>query len=168
MSAFRGGPGRRIRKFFALEEEERRLFLEAWWTLGVMRIALLTRPFKRIVRPLLQIPPSEVEGSTPEPHTILRAEKIARAVRRAAAHTPWESACLVQALTVWKMSERRGIPGRFYLGVDRRGTEGKMRAHAWAQCGERILTGALGREAFTPVSMFQWGDVPERRGDGAG
>jgi hypothetical protein len=168
MSASRAGPGRWLRKFFALEGAERRLFLEAWWTLGVMRIALLTRSFKKIARPLLQTPPSEGEEPVPEPRTILRAEKIARVVRRAAAHTPWESACLVQALTVWKMLERRGIPGCFYLGVDRRGTEGKMRAHAWAKCGDRILTGASGREAFTPVSMFRWGDAPERRSNGAG
>jgi hypothetical protein len=54
------------------------------------------------------------------------------------------------------MLERRGIPGIFYLGVQREEGEGTMLAHAWTQCGERILTGGAGREAFTVVSVFGW------------
>ena len=145
------------RRFLRLPREERRLFLEAWLTLGVMRAALLTRPFKELTRSLGQsatpqgFPGFEGPGDP-------RALRIGTAVRRAAAHTPWESACLVQALTVWKMLERRGIPGLFYLGV-RRGEAGEtMAAHAWSQSGEAILTGAAGRERFVVVSVFGWGE----------
>jgi hypothetical protein len=35
--------------------------------------------------------------------------------------------------------------------------EEKMKAHAWSQCGDTILTGARGHEAFTVVSVFEWG-----------
>jgi hypothetical protein len=144
------------KKFLRLSGEEKRRFIEAWLTLGRMRGALLTLPFKRLTRGLHQ---SGRIGAPPGPGGDGEriAEQVGRAVRRAAAHPPWESACLVQALTAWKMLQRRGVPGVFYLGVAREGARGEMRAHAWTRCGSRILTGAAGREAFTVVSVFAWG-----------
>jgi hypothetical protein len=86
------------------------------------------------------------------------AQKVGQAIMRASAYTPWESACLAQSLTAQKMLKKRGIPGVFYLGVakDEESKE-KMKAHAWSQCGDTILTGARGHETFTVVSVFEWG-----------
>jgi hypothetical protein len=55
------------------------------------------------------------------------------------------------------MLQKRGIAGVFYLGVAKDG-EGKekMKAHAWTQCGDRIITGGRGHEEFTVVSVFGW------------
>ena len=83
------------------------------------------------------------------------AISIGKAIEQAAAHTPWESACLAQSLTAQKMLKKRGIPGVFYLGVAKESKE-KMKAHAWSQCGESIITGAKGHETFTVVSVFGW------------
>jgi hypothetical protein len=80
---------------------------------------------------------------------------IAKAINQASAHTPWESACLAQSLTAQKMLKRRGIHGIFYLGVTKE--ESDMKAHAWSQCGDIIVTGEAGHEAFTVLSVLSWG-----------
>lgn len=82
-------------------------------------------------------------------------------VAAAARVTPWQSLCLIQVLVVQRLLATRGIPGQFYLGV-RRGCEltddpTGLSAHAWLQCGEHIVNGAVGHERFTVISTFSWG-----------
>ena len=144
---------RKFKKFTRLPREEKRLFLEAWFRLGLMRAAILTLPFKRLTRGLEQRTGEAAPPRMDEAQSRL-AEKIGRSVVRAAGHTPWESACLVQALTAQRMLKRRGIPGHFCLGVAKNGEQ--MDAHAWTRCGESILTGGRGSESFTVVSVFRW------------
>jgi len=31
-----------------------------------------------------------------------------------------------------------------------------MKAHAWSQCGDSIITGGNGHEDFTILSVFEW------------
>ena len=148
---------RKIQKFVKLKGEEKKLFLEAYVMLGMMRAAILTISFKRLTRSLEHqqnkdemIPLSDNEMQT--------AISVGQAITRAAAHTPWESACLVQSLTTQRMLQKRGIPGVFYLGaIKDEESEEKMKAHAWSQCGETIITGGEGHEAFTVLSVFGWG-----------
>lgn len=68
------------------------------------------------------------------------AKMISKHVNRIAEHTPWESKCMVRAMTAQKLLNERGIECTIYLGV---GTteEGGMRAHAWLRCGEYCVTG---------------------------
>ncbi len=147
---------RKFKKFTQLSAAEKALFLEAYYTLGMMRAGILTLSFKRLSRKLQHFPKAVPLPELDEKQRI-KAENIGRAVVRAAAFTPWESACLAQSLTAQKMLEKRGIPGVFYLGVAKDETEpGKMNAHAWTQCGEHILTGSGGHQAFTVVSVFGW------------
>lgn len=147
----------KLKRFFALNSEERRLFLEAYILLGMMRAAILTLSFKRLTRTLKHV--------TEKPKLpILRqdemqtVQKVGKAIERAASHTPWESACLAQSLTAQRMLQKRGIPGAFYLGVKKdEHTQEKMKAHAWSQCEETIVTGEKGHEEFTVLSVFEWG-----------
>lgn len=83
-------------------------------------------------------------------------ETISWAIRAAAARTPWESACLTQALTGMVMLSRRRINAILYLGVakDESGSEALM-AHAWLRCGESILTGAGNYDKFTVISTYR-------------
>lgn len=147
---------KKIQRFVQLTNEEKKLFLEAYMMLGIMRAAILTISFKRLTRSLnhqkskstmLQLSDNEMET----------ALLVGQIITRTAAHTPWESTCLVQSLTAQKMLQKRGIPGVFYLGAvkDEENKE-KMKAHAWSQCGETIITGGKGHEAFTVLSVFGW------------
>jgi hypothetical protein len=146
---------RRLEKFLALPGEEKRLFLEAWVTLGVMRAAILTVSFKRLTRSLDHSLQGR-ETQFPNEEEKKRAAMIGRAIIRAAAHTPWESACLAQALTARRMLQRRGIPGVFFLGVSKEGSEREMNAHAWSRCGEISVTGGEGEGRFVVLSVFEW------------
>lgn len=142
-----------LRKFSARTWQERRLFIEAFVLLGVMRAAILLLPFRRITR-LLGLaqgdaPALPARGAAADP------AMVGWAIQAAAARTHWESACLAQALAGMAMLSRRGIGATLYLGVAREesGAE-NMAAHAWLRCGDAILTGAAGVERFSAISSF--------------
>ena len=148
---------RKINKFTKLSSEEKKLFLEAYVTLGIMRAAILTVSFKRLTRSLEHLPNKE-ELTTLHDNEMYIATAVGQAIIRASAYTPWESACLAQSLTAQKMLEKRGIAGVFYLGaVKDEESKEKMKAHAWSQCGDAIITGGGGHEVFTVLSVFGWG-----------
>jgi hypothetical protein len=145
----------KIAKFSKLSWRRKQLFLEAYVTLGIMRAAILSVAFKRLTRNLHHTATEAKPIEVTEAQRILSAE-IAKAIRSAAANTPWESACLAQALTAQRMLRRRGVPGIFYLGVMRvKEAEEKMKAHAWSKCGDKVITGK-GYEGFTVLSSFAW------------
>ena len=146
----------KFKKFSKLSTKEKKLFLEAYATLGMMRTAILTISFKRLTRDLEHLPKKEVIEVLTEKEMFI-AKKVGEAIGRAAAYTPWESACLAQSLTAQKMLQKRCIPGVFYLGAAKNEeSKEKMKAHAWSQCGDTIITGANGHEAFTVLSVFGW------------
>ncbi len=146
----------KFKKFTKLSIEDKKLFLEAYVTLGKMRVAILTVSFKRLTRSLDHKPKKE-EMPVLDDDQMSIATAIGKAITRASVYTPWESACLVQSLTAQKMLQKRGVPGVFYLGAAKdEESEGKMKAHAWSQCGETIITGGSGHKAFTVLSVFGW------------
>lgn len=131
------------------------MFFEALLLLGVMRAAILFVPFRKIAAMM-----GLVQGAQPVEHEVLSSsctEGISWAIRAAAARTPWESACLVRALTGMAMLSRRRIKATLYLGVakDESGAE-TMKAHAWLSCGDNILVGAAGYEEYAVISAYHW------------
>lgn len=147
---------RKFRKFTKLSSEEKKLFIEAYATLGMMRTAILTVSFKRLIRSLEHVAKKKKLPAL-NVQEMKTAQQIGRAIMRASAYTPWGSACLAQSLTAQKMLQKRGIQGVFYLGAMKdEESEEKMKAHAWSQCGDVIITGAGGHEYFTVLSGFGW------------
>ncbi len=146
----------KFKKFIKLSAEEKNLFMEAYYTLGMMRAAILRVSFKRLTRSL-EHQPKKSELAQLDEEQMRMALSIGKAIGQAAAYTPWESACLAQSLAAHRMLQKRGIPGVFYLGAakDEEGEE-KMKAHAWSQCGDQIITGGGGHEKFTVLSVFGW------------
>jgi hypothetical protein len=147
---------KKFKKFSQLSGEEKKLFLEAYITLGMMRAAILTISFKRLTRSLEHAAKKKALPDLSD-EEMKTAQKVGQAIVRASSYTPWESACLAQSLTAQKMLQKRGVSGVFYLGVakDEESKE-KMKAHAWTQCAQSIITGKSGYEAFTVVSIFRW------------
>ncbi len=148
---------RKISKFFALKGEEKKVFIEAYLLLGMMRAGILTISFKRLTRSL-EHSKEKIDVETLNKEQLQSAIMVGKAIERAANYTPWESACLAQSLTAQRMLQKRGISGVFYLGAakDENSVE-KMKAHAWSQCGDTIITGEKGHEDFTVLSVFGWG-----------
>lgn len=81
------------------------------------------------------------------------AKKVSRHVNRVAGHTPWESKCMVRAMTAQRLLKERNIETTLYLGV---GTneDGSMRAHAWLRYGEYCVTGE-GASGCAVVARFK-------------
>lgn len=133
------------------------LFLEAYSTLTVMRLAMRLFPFERLTRSLAQKKDKNWISLLPY-STMQQALMISRATCRAANNTPWESACLVQSLCAHRMLQRRNIAGVFYLGVMKdETTKEKMKAHAWCESGGKCLTGGTGHEKYTVIAVYTWG-----------
>lgn len=146
-----------FKKFINLSSEEKKLFIEAYMILGWMRAAILTVSFKRLTRSL-EHGAKKKELPMLNEQELITAQKVGQSIMRASSYTPWESACLAQSLTAQKMLQKRGIAGVFYLGAMKDDEDkSKMKAHAWSQCGDAIITGVEGHEDFTVLSVFRWG-----------
>lgn len=146
----------KFKKFCKLSFREKRLFLEAYVTVGIMRAAILIVPFKRLTRSLKH-QQSEMEIAALDNEELQTALSVGKAISRASAHTLWESSCLAQSFAAQRMLEKRGIPGVFYLGVAKNaGDKEDMKAHSWSRCGDMIITGGEGHENFTVLSIFGW------------
>ena len=67
------------------------------------------------------------------------AERVARAIPRAASLVPWRSDCFVQALAGQAWLAAHGVGSRLFIGVrkDARG----FTAHAWLRHGDVTVTG---------------------------
>ena len=142
-----------VSKLRARSGREIGLAAEALLLLAVFRAAILLLPFRRITT-LMGLEQNNKDCVQAFVSTNSPAD-IGWAIQAAAARTPWESACLVQALAGMVMLSRRGINATLYLGVAK-GEAGQeaMDAHAWLRCGDRIISGAAGVERFAAISSF--------------
>lgn len=117
---------------------QRGALLEAVIWLGLARSVLLVVPFRRIA-PWLGTQEAQTEERV-APQQEALAQEVGWAVRAAARRTPWESACLAQAISAKAMLRRRGVASTLYLGLAR-GEAGELQAHAWLRCGTAVVTG---------------------------
>ena len=119
---------------------ERWLLLEAVPWLGLSRLARLILPFNRL-SPFLCQHMAE-SGQNLDATAMARAQSIGWAVRAVARLTPWESACLVQAMAAKRMLRRRGIPSTLYLGLARDESR-ELEAHASASMRSTFAHGQV-------------------------
>jgi len=138
--------------FYHLPFEDKALFFEAAYFLGVARLLVAFIPFKRIAPTLGTL--VDKNDLPKETVTDTRAIHIAHAIALAVRYTPWESVCLPQAIAAQRMLRRRGLEWNLYLGVAREEESPMLKAHAWLRNGTVILCGAAGHRNFTVVSVF--------------
>ena len=68
------------------------------------------------------------------PEELKTVRLVSRHVNRVAGNTPWESKCLVRAMTAQKLLHEKNIETTLYLGVGYE-EDGSMRAHSWLRYG---------------------------------
>lgn len=141
---------KRINKFlFKLSIKEKLLFVEAFFLTGLMRAKILKVPFNKLKEELGTYNTESADD------VVLDDYKIAKIVRDVVVtiskFTPWESLCLVQAMTVQRMLKKRGISTTIYLGVNKENKN--MVAHAWIRCGKMFVTGGDG-SGYATVAKF--------------
>ena len=137
---------RKLATFRRLTWAERRLVLEATICLAAARIAVLTVPFRIIVRWVSRSP----ENSACD--DLLRRQ-VAWAIDVAAKNVPWNAVCLPQAMAAKAMLARRGCGSTFHLGAGF-DENGKFVAHAWLAANGEIIVGAAGIQGLSPLAKF--------------
>ena len=138
----------KLRKFFHLPFRQKMMFSEALFWAAFYRFQVLYMPFAK-----LSLKIGTMGYETPDDADYRVAVRTVRTVVESVCrHTPWESKCLVRALTAKKMLNRRGYPCTLYMGVQT-GTDGKMEAHAWLRCGNLFVTGGKGN-GFAVTGIF--------------
>lgn len=130
--------------------KEKHLTIEVWFWAAVFRLLLLIAPAKLMKRYFGSS--GEESAFTESKDNYIKARKIAYHVNRVAGHTPWESKCLVRALTAQKLLTKKKISSTLYLGVKKEGN--KMVAHAWIRTGGYYMTGGNG-DGYTTVARFR-------------
>ena len=149
---------RLLRKLWQLSWADRFLLVEAWIQLGAARFALLTTPFRRIAPRLGRQqppPPATTQGGSTSP----TAKRVAWAIETMARHTPWESACLAQAIAGKYMLRRRRVASQLCLGT-RKDERNQLLAHAWLIVSGLIVLGGSGQDTFIALAAF--GELPGR------
>lgn len=127
------------------------LFFCVFFITGLIRAALFIFPFKWIA---LFLGNEGVESPVRlRPREKEKAIKIGGAINKVSRYTPWESKCLVQAITGKLLLGKENIENTLYFGVKRKEND-QISAHAWLRAGEIIVTGRRGYENYAPISCF--------------
>ena len=146
--------GMRWRTYRSWSKSRRGLVLETFCMLGLCRFLIRYIPFNLMASRMLGWFMAETVKTLP-PDAAEVAADVGWVVERMADHTPWESACLPQAMAAQNMLKRRSIGSTLYLGLgksDRCKTGHE--AHAWLRCGTAILTGESEMGDFQSVACY--------------
>lgn len=126
------------------------LTVQVWLWAAIFRMMILIVPVKYVKRyyGISEEESPELESK----ESYKKARKIAYYVNRISEHTPWESKCLVRALTAQRLLTKKNVTSTLYLGVKNEGN--KMVAHAWLRTGCYYVTGGDGSD-YTTVAKFR-------------
>jgi len=141
----------KFKSFLKLEWRDKLLLFEAFILTGIARGAILLIKFNKLKKYMgVHNLESPMEVDLNVYNTVKRIRDI---VIKVSNHTPWESKCLVQALTVQRMLKVRNISTTIYLGVSK-DKNNNIAAHAWSRVGSIIVTGGELMNEFTQVAKF--------------
>ncbi|XAY03983.1 hypothetical protein DSM112329_00809 [Paraconexibacter sp. AEG42_29] len=132
----------------------------AWVLLGVSRFVIAAVPHARFARLLGRDLATAPAVPVVSPAQVARARTVCRAVARASAATPWESACYPQALTAHVLLSATRVPHATCFGVRREAESAELKAHAWVMAGPVAVSGGDGFADHATVRTYLWGRVP--------
>lgn len=140
---------RKIKIFILTDFETKKMIIYCIFVTAISRYSILNVEFKnlkdRLGKTGKETPYSE------EVNNYNIARKVSWVVITISKYTPWESKCLVQAMTAQKLLRKYNIKSTLYLGVRKSGNE--LKAHAWLRCGEYFVTGGDGSR-YKEVAKF--------------
>lgn len=142
---------RSLKTFFRFPISLKIMCFEALFLSAYYRYLILKRPFAQISKKIGTLG-YETE-QIPYQDARMLIKMVQTAVGAVCGHTPWESKCLVQALTAKRMLNRRGLSCTMYMGVALE-PDGEMAAHAWLRCGVLYVTGGNGAKTYTITTIF--------------
>jgi len=81
--------------------------------------------------------------------------RIQSAVLGVSNYTPWESKCMVQAVSAKWLLKKKNIPSTIYFGIMKDPEKSdELKAHAWLKLGDWVITGRAGHQAFKVVNFY--------------
>ncbi|MDV5105528.1 lasso peptide biosynthesis B2 protein [Clostridium perfringens] len=126
------------------------MFCKAFILCGFYRFIILNVSFSKVKKLLGE------KGKESEFEIDIDNYKIVKEVsfivKLASYNTPWESKCLVQAMTRQKILNDKGIKTTLYLGVAKE--KNNMVAHSWLRYGQMFVTGGNGDLNYKRVGCF--------------
>lgn len=128
------------------------MLVEALVLAGYYRFKILKVPFAKIA-PTIGEDRVETPNEPVDEATRQFCNEVSWCVDRTCTHTPWESKCLVRALTAKTILYRRGYQSTLYMGVAL-DEKGEMVAHAWLRCGDRSVTGGIDTSRYAVTNIY--------------
>ena len=119
----------------------------------MFRIVILTLSFQLIRKWFLQSRKIKISNVN-DINQAKIAKNIGQMVARVSKYTPWESKCLVQALTCRLVLRQYNIASTTYIGMAKE-KNSELEAHAWVSHDEYIILG--GRNSpniYKEISRF--------------
>ena len=142
---------RKTRSFFHIKWCDKVIILEALFLTGIARLVILSIPFGKYKKYIGTYKEETSFDISLEEYRVIK--RVAWAVNIVSKYTPWESKCLVQALTAQRMLKKRKVCSTLYLGLNKY-EKNNMKAHAWLRCGQVIVTGGYNKGEFKEVAKF--------------
>lgn len=142
---------RKLRKLYRFIKfnKKKGLYLKIFLLSGLYRLLILTVPMKYLKKIMGTRNQESAPQETVEAYRY--AGLVSKAVNRVCDQTPWESKCLVKALTIQHFLKKKKISSTLYLGVGK--SNANMIAHAWLRVGEYYVSGGNG-EGYALVAKF--------------
>lgn len=140
---------RKIKTFILIDFDTKKMIISCIFITAISRYSILNVEFKHLKDKL-----GKTGEETPYSEELKNyniAKKVSWIVITVSRYTPWESKCLVQAMTAQKLLRKYNIKSTLYLGV--RKSENELKAHAWLRCGEYFVTGGDGSR-YKEVAKF--------------
>lgn len=114
------------------------------------RMMILIFPMKTLMKFMGAL--NEESKSEESEESYKQATLITIIVNKVCRLTPWQSKCLVRALTIRHFLKQRSISSTLYLGVGK--DDSNMIAHAWLRSGDYYISGGNG-EGYALVAKFR-------------
>lgn len=142
---------KKIKIFLKMNHKKKIMIIRVYILTGYYRFKMLFTPFSKMAKKIGQqgIESSDIYNDSQDSY-IRRVRSI---VMMTSKNTPWESLCLVQALTVQFLLNKKKISNTVYLGLAK-DENNKPIAHAWIKHGGKIVVGEKGMEKFAVVAKF--------------
>ena len=130
-----------LTRLFRLSKSERLLLFQALTLVAAVRVGLWLFAYDRVRRYL-----QSARGTS---KNTLSPTRIASLVSAAAGIVP-QATCLTRALAAETLLRRYGHEASLRIGVAK-GASAGLRAHAWVECGGRVVIGGDELEGLTPL-----------------
>lgn len=151
----------KIKMFISLAFKDKILIVKVIFLTAIARFAMLKVPFKELKKHMGKV---NVESSLKLDesdydlrYVINDLKRFKWVIQAVSKRTPWESKCLVQALTAQYLTNKKGITSTLYLGV-KRDSDNNLIAHSWIRCGDFYITGGNGEGYAITAKFTKCGD----------